>query len=157
MAYRTNLEITPTYLSEEQKPPRWSNVADWSNLSQVHPAAAAASAYSLPLWPNGLSLANNVQCHMMLASPGYARLASFHTPYDLTTTPPTNLGTQWDRDWGFEWGFSSGTNNLTYDVTNKWNAIVNADPNWQHQIMVEVKGTGILYMARLEISYVNPA
>lgn len=128
---------------------QFNNVADWANANLVGNAEAATPhtrMFRQSNFPTGIVREAGIALiRFCIAGPGNARLASWY--YDTNNVPV------WSYDY-FETSTVSPYNpqNIAGDITAKFNAALQA-PNYI-QFIPQVKGTGKLHMARLEIDWV---
>lgn len=136
------IDIVPTVTKGAQAY-SWTNVADWTSLSQVDPLAACASCYAQMFWPQSMSPIAWATMRLAVADPGQVRVAVFAYRYP-----------QGDVVWSYSQPVTASgcLCFLNIDMWSMYNAIRNADPNWQHGMIIQVKGTGKLYKATLETS-----
>jgi hypothetical protein len=126
----------------------FNDVADWTNINSVGDAEAATChtrMFRQSNFPVGtVREAGIVLIRFCIAGPGNARLASWY--YDENNAPV------WTDDY-YETSTASPYNpqNLAGDITTKFNTALQA-PNYI-QFIPQVKGTGRLHMARLEVDW----
>lgn len=146
---RTVYDITPPHSVLTSATPQWSNIVNWSNLSQVHSGAAAASAYTFRTYPPWQSPVYRAIVEPMLSVqtngvPVACRVAAI--VYDSAGASVI------DSSWGSEYQITEGVRGGQIDITTKFNQMINGQLLGSMWVFfMEVKGSGILYISRLNL------
>jgi hypothetical protein len=136
-------DITPHTAGSTMGHVEWKDVADWKLLSEAAIGAAAASAYTFRTFPGWQSPAFWAGFEVIMSSPSSIRLAAID--YDAVG------GHTIKTDWGPQFDCPVGVRSGQMTITEQWNAMCNGPQDRMLVFQPQVRGSGILYRAQLNL------
>lgn len=136
-------DITPHHATTNSGLPQWQNISDWTLLSEAIPNAGAMSAFTFRTFPTWQTPAYWVGFEVIVSSPSVIRLAAL----DYNTLGNFVLKT----DWGPEFACPVGVRSGQMPITQEWNNMCNGPTGRMLVFEPQVKGSGVLYRAQLNI------
>lgn len=136
-------DITPHHATGNGGVPQWQNIPDWALLSQVAIGGGAASAFTFRTFPTWQSPAYWVGFEVIMSSPASIRLAALDYNGEGGYTIKS--------DWGPHFDCPVGVRSGQMNITQEWNNMCNGPTSRMLVFEPQVKGSGFLYRAQLNI------